>query len=124
VENKKAKQDKLITLIISSTSGGEIKEKVNLNNEILLPNEGQRYSDWLQHHCGYLDLDFSSQEEVQVPFVTIFPGILIAGEIIKYFYFKDNVLNNYYYHDMLTVPSAHYPYMKNKNPQCNICNSY
>ena len=68
-----------------------------------LPSAGERFSDWWMMHCGELVLP-ATQERIPLPFATILPGILIAGEVIKERYFPKDVLQNYYSYNMINLP--------------------
>lgn len=70
-----------------------------------LPSVGERFSDWLMMHCGELVFP-ATQERFPLPFATILPGFLIAGEVIKNRYFPKDVLQNYYSYDMINLPPS------------------
>lgn len=70
-----------------------------------LPSVGERFSDWLTIHCGEVVLSVT-QERFPLPFATVLPGILIAGEVIKECYFPKYVLQNYYSYDMINLPPS------------------
>ena len=68
-----------------------------------LPSVGERFNDWLLAHCGELASPVTP-ERIPLPFATVLPGILLAGEVIKGYYFPDDVIQNYYTYDMINVP--------------------
>jgi molybdopterin/thiamine biosynthesis adenylyltransferase len=69
----------------------------------VLPSVGDHFSDWLTMHCGEL-VSPIGQERFPLPFATVLPGILLAGEVIKDRCFENDVLRNYYSYDMINVP--------------------
>lgn len=86
-----------------------------------LPSRGERFNDWVTMHCGELVLPLT-RERFPLPFATILPGILIAGEVIKDRYFPENILQNYYSYDMISLPLSgmvqHQPFSN-----CILCSS-
>jgi molybdopterin/thiamine biosynthesis adenylyltransferase len=86
-----------------------------------LPSVGERFSDWLMMHCGELVLS-ATQERFPLPFATVLPGILIAGEVIKERYFPQGVLQNYYSYDMINLPASGMIKMKPVS-DCIFCSS-
>jgi len=86
-----------------------------------LPSVGERFSDWLMTHCGELVLS-ATQERFPLPFATVLPGILIAGEVIKERCFPKDVLQNYYSYDMINLPANGMTEMK-PIAECIFCSS-
>jgi len=86
-----------------------------------LPSVGERFSDWLMMHCGELVLS-ATQERFPLPFATVLPGILIAGEVIKERYFPKDVLQNYYSYDMINLPASGMTEIKPVS-DCIFCSS-
>lgn len=68
-----------------------------------LPSVGERFNDWLLVHCGEL-VSPVTRERIPLPFATVLPGVLLAGEVIKAHYFPNDVIQNYYTYDMINVP--------------------
>jgi molybdopterin/thiamine biosynthesis adenylyltransferase len=86
-----------------------------------LPSVGERFSDWWVMHCGELVLS-ATQERFPLPFATVLPGILIAGEVIKERYFPQDVLQNYYSYDIINLPADGMIKMKPVS-DCIFCSS-
>jgi len=86
-----------------------------------LSSVGERFSDWLMMHCGELVVS-AMQERFPLPFATVLPGILIAGEVIKERYFPKDVLQNYYSYDMINLPANGMTEMKPVS-DCIFCSS-
>ena len=78
-------------------------KKFSEKYEFTLPSVGERFSDWLAMHCGELILP-ETQERFPLPFATILPGFLLAGEMMKERCFHEDILNNYYSYDMINLP--------------------
>jgi len=68
-----------------------------------LPSVGEHFNDWLLMHCGEVASPVTP-ERIPLPFATVLPGILLAGEVIKAYHFSDDAIQNYYTYDMINVP--------------------
>lgn len=112
---------------LRSTNGCLTQEQINRMTkssekyEFTLPCVGERFSDWLMMHCGELVLS-ATQERFPLPFATVLPGILIAGEVIKERYFPKDVLQNYYSYDLINLPASGMTKMKPVS-DCIFCSS-
>lgn len=82
----------------------EAMKKASKTYGFILPAAGERFGDWWLLHCGEIVIA-KTQERLPLPFATILPGILIAGEIIKERYFPQRVLRNHLIYDMVALPS-------------------
>jgi len=72
------------------------------NHGFVLPSIGDHFSDWFIMHCGEL-VSSITLERFPMPFATILPGILLAGEVIKDRCFQTDVIQNYYCYEMINV---------------------
>jgi hypothetical protein len=86
-----------------------------------LPSVGERFNDWLLAHCGELASPVTP-ERIPLPFATVLPGILLAGEVIKGYCFPDDVIQNYYTYDMINVPLSGTTALK-PAPDCIFCSN-
>jgi len=86
-----------------------------------LPSVHDRWSDWVQQQCGRLQLNPQVFLEIPIPFSTALPGILVGGEIIKERCFPAYRLNNVFYHDLLSLPTRHYPASRIPREDCHFC---
>ncbi len=104
--------------VITSEHIEKMEEKTIIHN-FTLPKLGERFSDWWLDHCGEIAIT-KTQERIPLPFATILPGILIAGEIIKEKYFKDYSLENHYLYNMVSLPPYEQLFFKPKT-DCALC---
>jgi len=86
-----------------------------------IPSLHDRWSDWVQQQCGRLQLNPQVLLEIPIPFSTALPGILVGGEIIKERCFPAYRLNNVLYHDLLSLPTRHYPASRIPREDCRFC---
>jgi len=114
-------------LRLRSTNARFTQEHLDLMKEFsvihgfALPSVGDRFSDWLIIHCGEF-ASFETHERIPLPFATILPGILIAGEVIKDRHFPNDTVQNYYSYDMINVPSSGTTPLKPAS-DCIFCSS-
>jgi len=85
------------------------------------PIEGMTLRDWFMLHCGQLKLTASSEMTLPIPFATVLPGILLAGEIIKERYFPRHVVKHRVNHDVLGLPSGWLVTPLNPKENCSLC---
>jgi molybdopterin/thiamine biosynthesis adenylyltransferase len=75
---------------------------------------------WANELCGIYRSDRKEEQQVvgTAGFVSIMPGILLAGELIKERYFKQNVLNSRFIAQVLVGPKHHSLQMPLKERRC------
>lgn len=78
-------------------------KKSSETHGFIIPSVGEHFNDWLQIHCGELASPIIP-ERIPLPFATVLPGILLAGEVIKEYCFPYAVIQNCYAYDMINVP--------------------
>ncbi|WP_180955075.1 ThiF family adenylyltransferase [Bacillus sp. V3-13] len=74
---------------------------------------------WSKELCGRSSINKDQVEYVGTTgFVSIIPGILLAGELIKEVYFKDNVYKGRFIANVLTGPTKHSVQKPEKDSRC------
>jgi len=100
----------------------EIMKSFSEKNKFPLPKVGDHFQDWYQYHCGELKLD-DSNILIPLPFATIMPGILVAGEVIKRRYFSNNNNGpNFFSYDIFGLKVDPTNTIK-RRPDCQICSN-
>jgi molybdopterin/thiamine biosynthesis adenylyltransferase len=84
-----------------------------------LPQPGEHFQDWYLYHCGQIPLG-QGEIQIPVPFATIMPGILLAGEIIKKNHFGDHLVRDYFAYDIFGAPMD-IAEIINRRQDCPIC---
>ena len=85
------------------------------------PEEGMTLRDWIALHCGQLRLSVTSDVVLPIPFATVLPGILLAGEIIKERHFSGNGVKYTVNHDVFRLPSEWLVTALKPKEHCTIC---
>lgn len=88
---------------------------------IQLPTDDLTVKDWIAIHCGQFDLRGSADVVIPVPFATVLPGILLAGEVIKERHFTEYLLKHRINHDTFGEPSRWLQLPLFPKPDCQIC---
>jgi len=88
---------------------------------LVAPNEGMTLQDWVMLHCGQLKLTTTSEMTLPIPFATVLPGILLAGEIIKERYFPTHVVKHSVNHDVFGLPLSWLVTPLNPKQDCSLC---
>jgi molybdopterin/thiamine biosynthesis adenylyltransferase len=88
---------------------------------IRAPTKGMTLRDWVMLHCGQLKLTAGSGMTLPIPFATVLPGILLAGEIIKERYFPTYVVKYRVNHDVFGLPSDWLVTPLNPKQDCPLC---
>jgi len=96
-------------------------KKSSETQSFTLPSVGEHFNDWFLMHCGEVASPVTP-ERIPLPFATVLPGILLAGEVIKAYYFPDDVIQNYYTYDMINVPLSGAQSLK-PAPDCIFCSN-
>ncbi|MFY9301600.1 MAG: ThiF family adenylyltransferase [Candidatus Nitrosotenuis sp.] len=98
----------------------DIMKQFSEKNGFTLPKVGEHFQDWFIYHCSELHLD-SEEIIIPLPFATIMPGILLAGEVIKQRYFnKQNRTQHYFSYDTFSISKDNIDELK-RNEKCQIC---
>lgn len=90
------------------------------NARVMVPEPGERFSDWFREHCGHIDLGAATME-VPIPFLPVTAGVLLAGEVIKQRHFPEAAVHNRFTHNMLGRPVEGMHGFTNPHPDCEIC---
>ncbi|MFA9516583.1 ThiF family adenylyltransferase [Halopenitus sp. H-Gu1] len=98
----------------------QVAAYVDGDNDITVPEPGERFSDWFRLHCGHIDLG-GADMEVPVPFLPVTAGVLLAGEVIKQRHFPEAMVDNRFTHNMLGVPVERMHRFTNPHPDCEVC---
>jgi len=85
------------------------------------PTEGMTLRDWVMLHCGQLKITAGSEMTLPIPFATVLPGILLAGEIIKESYFPTHVIKHRVNYDVFGLPSGWLVTPLNPKQNCSLC---
>lgn len=86
-----------------------------------LPKPGDRFQDWFLHHCGELQINNQSIP-IPVPFASVMPGILLAGEVIKQRHFNASTSQDYFSFDIFGISTNPQNTIEKKN-DCPICSN-
>lgn len=87
-----------------------------------LPKAGEHFQDWHLYHCGEIPLDGQKEIQIPVPFATVMPGILLAGEVIKQRHFSDYAVRDYFSYNIFGEPRDIVETL-NKRQNCPICSN-
>jgi hypothetical protein len=85
------------------------------------PEAGMTLRDWTTLHCGQLDLNGAVALILPIPFATVLPGILLAGEVIKERYFPEYTLRDRVNHDTFSQPSMWLSSELHPRTNCPLC---
>ncbi len=85
------------------------------------PTAGMTLKDWVTLHCGQMNLKAEADMVLPIPFATVLPGILLAGEIIKERCFPDHVVKDRVNHDLFGLPSGWLTTPLRPDPSCDLC---
>ena len=87
-----------------------------------LPKAGEHFQDWFLYHCSEIPVDGQLHIQIPVPFATVIPGILLAGEVIKQRHFKDYTFRDYFSYDVFAISMDSLETIK-KRKDCPICSN-
>ena len=87
-----------------------------------LPNAGEHFQDWFLYHCGKINVNGKVDVQIPVPFATVMPGILLAGEVVKYRHFKDYDVRDFFSYDVFSIKADPLKTIK-KRIDCPICSN-
>ena len=90
-------------------------------NGFTLPKIGERFQDWVTYHCSELHLG-NEEPIIPLPFATIMPGVLLAGEVIKQRYFNKQRTQHYFSYDTFSISKDNIDELK-RNGKCPICSN-
>lgn len=85
-----------------------------------LPKLGEHFQDWYLYHCGQIPLDGRKEIQIPVPFATVMPGILLAGEVIKQRHFCYYPVRDYFSYNIFGKPLDMVETLS-KREGCPIC---
>ena len=77
--------------------------------------------DWTQLHCSELDIGTNRDLVLPIPFATVLPGIMLAGEIVKERYYPDAVLRDVVNHDTASLPGNWLTTLYGPKSGCSVC---
>ena len=97
----------------------DVMKPFSEKNKFTLPKLGEHFQDWFLYHCGEIHLDNESVI-IPIPFATIMPGILLAGEVIKLKYFRQNRTSHFFSYDTFSASKNNIDELK-QNEKCPIC---
>ncbi|MCH7560170.1 MAG: ThiF family adenylyltransferase [Thaumarchaeota archaeon] len=99
----------------------EIMKPFSEKNKFSLPKTGEHFQDWFRYHCGELKLN-GQIDPIPVPFATVMPGILLAGEVVKQRHFKNYKTRDFFSLDVFGIPINTFEQVKRKK-DCPICSN-
>lgn len=100
----------------------EVMKPFSEKHNFSLPNVGERFQDWYVYHCSQIPIDGQINIQIPVPFATVIPGILLAGEVIKQRHFKDYTSRDYFSYDVFAMSMDSLETIK-KRKDCPICSN-
>lgn len=86
------------------------------------PTSSERFNDWFLRHCGQLYVSGSrGTVSIPLPYTTVLPGVLIAGELLKAAAYPEHCLKGTFVHDIAATPVRARVIAIPPTPDCPLC---